>query len=78
MAGLQNTSDTKQIGVLTASLYSRYPLQESPMSAAKPVKAPPAIDPFGLTSPAQAELNKKKRDERRKLIRSQNIRSKMK
>ncbi len=48
------------------------------MSEAKPVKAPPTIDPFGLTSPAQAVLNKKKRDERRKQIRSQNIRSKMK
>ena len=48
------------------------------MSEAKPVKAAPAIDPFGLTPAAQAQVNKKKRDERRKLIRSQNIRSKMK
>jgi hypothetical protein len=48
------------------------------MSEAKPVKAAPAVDTFGLNSPAKAALNKKNRDERRKAIRSQNVRSKMK
>jgi hypothetical protein len=42
------------------------------MSDAKPIKAAPAIDPFGLNSPAKAAQVKKSRDGRRKSIRSQN------
>ena len=45
------------------------------MSEAKPVKAIPAIDQFGINTPAKAALNKKNRDDRRKAIRSQNARS---
>jgi len=48
------------------------------MSEAKPIKAAPAVDSFGLNSPAKTAQNKKNRDERRKAIRSQNVRSKMK
>ncbi|MEO8165586.1 MAG: hypothetical protein ABI619_09335 [Betaproteobacteria bacterium] len=47
------------------------------MSEAKP-KPIPTVDTFGLNSPAKAALNKKNRDERRKVIRAQNTRSKMK
>jgi hypothetical protein len=48
------------------------------MSEAKPIKAIPAVDSFGLNTPAKAAQNKKNRDERRKLIRSQNARSRVK
>jgi hypothetical protein len=48
------------------------------MSDAKPIKAAPAIDPFGVNSPAKAAQVKKNRDGRRKSIRSQNARSKVK
>jgi len=48
------------------------------MSEAKPVKAVPTTDLFGVNTPAKSALNKKNRDERRKSIRSQNARSKMK
>jgi hypothetical protein len=48
------------------------------MSEAKPVKAVPTIDLFGFNTVAKSALNKKNRDERRKSIRSQNARSKMK
>ena len=48
------------------------------MSEAKPVKAVVAIDPFGINSPAKAAQVKKNRDGRRKSIRSQNARSKVK
>jgi hypothetical protein len=48
------------------------------MSEAKPVKTVPTVDLFGLNTPAKAALNKKNRDERRKSIRSQNARSKVK
>jgi hypothetical protein len=61
-------------------LYSQNPIDydDHPMSEAKPVKAAPAIDPFGLNSPAKAAQVKKNRDGRRKSIRSQNARSKVK
>jgi hypothetical protein len=48
------------------------------MSEAKPVKAVPAVDSFGLNSPAKAATNKKNRDARRKAIRMQNATSRMK
>ncbi|MEO8005992.1 MAG: hypothetical protein ABI771_13845 [Betaproteobacteria bacterium] len=48
------------------------------MSESKPAKAVAAIDPFGLNSPAKAALVKKNRDIRRKAIRSQNARSRVK
>ena len=48
------------------------------MSEAKPVKAAPAVETFGLNSPAKTALNKKNRDDRRKAIRSQNARSRVK
>jgi hypothetical protein len=48
------------------------------MSEAKPAKAIVAIDPFGINSPAKAAQVKKNRDGRRKAIRSQNARSKVK
>ena len=47
------------------------------MSEAKPVKAP-SVELFGLDTPAKAALKKKNRDERRKLIRGQNARSRVK
>jgi hypothetical protein len=47
------------------------------MSEAKPVKAP-TVETFGLNTPAKAALNKKNRDERRKVIRGQNARSRIK
>jgi hypothetical protein len=48
------------------------------MSEAKSAKAAPAIDTFGLNSPAKAALIKKNRDQRRKSIRAQNVRSRLK
>ena len=48
------------------------------MSEAKAVKAVPAIDNFALNSPAKVVQNKKNRDGRRKAIRGQNARSKVK
>ena len=48
------------------------------MSEAKPVKAVPTVDLFGFNTPAQSAQNKKNRAERRKSIRSQNARSKVK
>jgi hypothetical protein len=48
------------------------------MSEAKPSKAAPTASLFGVNTPARAALNKKNRDERRKMIRSQNARSKVK
>ena len=48
------------------------------MSEAKPVKTVPAVDLFGLNTPAKAALNKKNRDLRRKAIRLQNATSRMK
>jgi len=48
------------------------------MSEAKPVKAVPAVGTFALNTPAKAALNKKNRDERRKAIRAQNARSRVK
>ena len=48
------------------------------MSESKPAKAVAAVDPFGLNSPAKAAQVKKSRIERRKAIRSQNARSKVK
>ncbi|MEO8158073.1 MAG: hypothetical protein ABI648_09780 [Betaproteobacteria bacterium] len=47
------------------------------MSEAKPAKAA-AVELFGLNSPAKAAQVKKNRDERRKVIRSQNARSRVK
>jgi hypothetical protein len=47
------------------------------MSESKPVKTP-TVETFGLNSPAKAALNKKNRDERRKAIRGQNARSRVK
>ena len=48
------------------------------MSEAKSAKSAPAANLFGVNSPARAALSKKNRDERRKKIRSQNARSKVK
>jgi hypothetical protein len=48
------------------------------MSEEKPVKAVPVVDTFGLNSPAKAAQNKKNRDDRRKAIRGQNARSRVK
>ena len=49
------------------------------MSEAKTAKpAPAANTQFALNSPAKSAMNKKNRDERRKSIRSQNARSKVK
>ena len=48
------------------------------MSEAKPAKAAPAVELFGLNTPAKAALNKKNRDERRKAMQSQNARSRVK
>ncbi len=48
------------------------------MSEAKPAKATPAVELFGLNTPAKTVQNKKNRDERRKAIRSQNARSRVK
>ena len=59
-------------------LYIESPTRRTDMSEAKPVKAVPAVDAFGLNSPAKAAQNKKNRDERRKAIRSQNARSRVK
>ena len=47
------------------------------MSEEKPVKTP-AVPIFGLNTPAKAAVNKKNRDQRRKLIRGQNARSRVK
>ena len=68
----------RQSDLPISSLYSRSPLQENPMSEAKPVKTVPAVDLFGLNTPAKAALNKKNRDLRRKAIRLQNATSRMK
>lgn len=46
------------------------------MSEAKPAKPVPAVEPFGVHTPAQAARRKKERDARRKSIREQNARSK--
>ena len=46
------------------------------MSEVKPAQAAASL--FGLNTPAKVALNKKNRDARRKVIRSQNARSKVK
>jgi len=48
------------------------------MSEGKSAKAVPAVASFALNTPAKAALNKKNRDERRKAIRAQNARSRVK
>jgi hypothetical protein len=48
------------------------------MSEAKPAKTNSTVELFGLNSPAKTAQNKKNRDERRKAIRSQNARSRVK
>jgi hypothetical protein len=67
-----------QTDFLWLRLYSPCPIQENHMSEAKPIKAVPAVELFGLNSPAKTAQNKKTRDERRKAIRSQNARSRIK
>ena len=47
------------------------------MNELKPVKSP-AVEPLVRYSPAEMARNKKARDVRRKSIRDQNVRSKMK
>ncbi|MBI3530415.1 MAG: hypothetical protein HY067_20920 [Betaproteobacteria bacterium] len=47
------------------------------MNAVKPVKTP-AVEPLVRYTPAEMARNKKARDIRRKAIRDQNVRSKMK
>ena len=61
-----------------SSLYSWNAVYENLMSEAKPAKAAPAVELFGLNTPAKAALNKKNRDERRKAMQSQNARSRVK
>jgi len=58
-------------------LYSACPTQEINMNEVKPVK-PPAVEPLMRYTPAEMVRNKKARDIRRKAIREQNVRSKMK
>jgi hypothetical protein len=48
------------------------------MKEVKPVKAAVAVEPLMRYTPAEMVRNKKARDVRRKAIREQNVRSKMK
>jgi hypothetical protein len=48
------------------------------MADVKPVKTTAAIEPLVRYTPAETARNKKARDIRRKAIREQNVRSKMK
>lgn len=48
------------------------------MNAVKPVKAAAVVAPLVRYTPAETARNKKARDARRKSIRDQNVRSKMK
>ncbi len=58
-------------------LYSPCPTQEIPMNEPKPVKTA-IVEPLVRYTPAETARNKKARDIRRKSIRDQNARSKMK
>ena len=62
---------------LSRYLYSAAPTQETIMIEVKPVKSP-AVEPLMRYTPAEMLRNKKARDIRRKAIREQNARSKMK
>jgi hypothetical protein len=66
-----------QTDFLIGYLYSPCPTQEIPMTETKPAKSP-AIEPLVRYTPAETARNKKARDIRRKAIRDQNVRSKMK
>lgn len=68
---------THQTDFLKACLYSLPPTQEIPMTETKPAKSP-AVEPLIRYTPAETTRNKKARDVRRKAIREQNVRSKMK
>lgn len=62
---------------LTLTLYSRGPIQETPMAEAKAAKTP-TVPPMVRFTPAEVARNKKARDGRRKSIRAQNASSRMK
>jgi hypothetical protein len=66
-----------QADFLQRYLYSPLPTQETIMNEAKPVKSS-AVEPLVRYTPAEVARNKKARDARRKAIREQNVRSKMK
>lgn len=68
---------TRQTDFLKAYLYSPGPTQETIMNEVKPVKSA-AVEPLVRYTPAETARNKKARDIRRKAIREQNVRSKMK
>lgn len=62
---------------LNAYLYSPGPTQETIMKEVKPVKSA-VVEPLMRYTPAEMLRNKKARDLRRKAIRDQNVRSKIK
>jgi len=68
---------THQTDFLNRYLYSPGPTQETIMIEVKPVKSA-AVEPLMRYTPAEMLRNKKARDVRRKAIREQNVRSKMK
>ena len=68
---------TQQTDFRKGYLYSPRSTQEIPMTETKPSNRP-AIEPLVRYSPVETARNKKARDIRRKSIRDQNARSKMK
>jgi hypothetical protein len=67
-----------QTDFLKRYLYSPGPTQETIMNEVKPVKTAAVVAPLVRYTPAETARNKKARDARRKSIRDQNVRSKMK